>query len=81
VVRACIAAKLCTEADPITFVAPGVHRDGEGFRAVLNLPYGSKAATFRLDARRRPIPLSLVWSSLLVGAIPRMGKTFAARLP
>jgi S-DNA-T family DNA segregation ATPase FtsK/SpoIIIE len=45
VVRTCIAAKLCTDADPITFVAPGVHRDGEGFRAVFDLPYGSKAAT------------------------------------
>jgi S-DNA-T family DNA segregation ATPase FtsK/SpoIIIE len=40
-----------------------------------------KRFPFGLDARRRPIPLSLVWSSLLVGAIPRMGKTFAARLP
>jgi len=45
VVRACIAAKLCTEAEPIAFVAPGVHRDGEGFRVVFDLPYGSKAAT------------------------------------
>jgi S-DNA-T family DNA segregation ATPase FtsK/SpoIIIE len=36
---------------------------------------------FGIDARRRPVELSLIWSSLLVGSIPRMGKTFAARLP
>lgn len=148
VVRAYMAAKLCTEAEPITF-APGrpVHRDGDGWLAVVDLPFGKKAADalkkvediaagldvdevrvflervrgdsgsarrvemwvanrdpygqlppvtpladmaqvdfwkpipFGLDARRRPIAFSLVWSSLLVGSIPRMGKTFAARLP
>jgi len=148
VVRAYIAAKLCTEAEPITF-APGrpVHRDGDGWSAVVDLPFGKKAADalkkvediaagldvdevrvflervrgdagsarrvemwvanrdpygqkppvtpladmpqvdfwkpipFGLDARRRPIAFSLVWSSMLVGSIPRMGKTFAARLP
>src|SRR5262249_48704932 len=32
------------------------------------------------DARDRKIDLPLVWTSLLVGAIPRQGKTFAARL-
>lgn len=32
------------------------------------------------DARDRRIDLPLVWTSLLVGAIPRQGKTFAARL-
>jgi S-DNA-T family DNA segregation ATPase FtsK/SpoIIIE len=36
---------------------------------------------FGRDARQRRIDLSLVWTSLLVGAIPRQGKTFAIRLP
>src|SRR5262249_20072198 len=36
---------------------------------------------FGRDPRNRPIFLPLVWTSLLVGAIPRQGKTFAARLP
>jgi DNA segregation ATPase FtsK/SpoIIIE, S-DNA-T family len=35
---------------------------------------------FGRDARRRRIDLPLVWTSLLVGAIPRQGKTFATRL-
>jgi S-DNA-T family DNA segregation ATPase FtsK/SpoIIIE len=35
---------------------------------------------FGRDARNRPITLALVWTSLLIGAIPRQGKTFAARL-
>ena len=35
---------------------------------------------FGRDARDRRIDLPLVWASLLVGAIPRQGKTFAARL-
>ncbi|MCU1682918.1 MAG: ftsK [Amycolatopsis sp.] len=35
---------------------------------------------FGRDARGRRIDLPLVWTSLLVGAIPRQGKTFAARL-
>jgi len=34
---------------------------------------------FGHDARDRRISLPLVWTSLLVGAIPRQGKTFAAR--
>jgi S-DNA-T family DNA segregation ATPase FtsK/SpoIIIE len=38
------------------------------------LPFGQ-------DQRGRPVPLLLMFTSLLVGAIPRMGKTFAARLP
>jgi S-DNA-T family DNA segregation ATPase FtsK/SpoIIIE len=37
-------------------------------------PYG-------VDARGRTVSLSLVWSSLLIGSIPRMGKTNAARIP
>ncbi|MGH3565032.1 MAG: cell division protein FtsK [Pseudonocardia sp.] len=36
---------------------------------------------FGRDARDRRIDLPLVWTSLLVGAIPRQGKTFATRLP
>ncbi|NYH77203.1 S-DNA-T family DNA segregation ATPase FtsK/SpoIIIE [Actinopolyspora biskrensis] len=36
---------------------------------------------FGQDARNRRIDLQLVWTSLVVGAIPRQGKTFAARLP
>ncbi|RKR89538.1 S-DNA-T family DNA segregation ATPase FtsK/SpoIIIE [Micromonospora pisi] len=36
---------------------------------------------FGQDQRGRDIPLLLMFTSLLVGAIPRMGKTFAARLP
>ncbi|HEV7647419.1 MAG TPA: cell division protein FtsK [Actinophytocola sp.] len=35
---------------------------------------------FGRDARDRTVDLPLVWTSLLVGAIPRQGKTFAARL-
>ena len=35
---------------------------------------------FGRDARDRRIELPLVWTSLLIGAIPRQGKTFAARL-
>ena len=35
---------------------------------------------FGRDARERRVALPLVWTSLLVGAIPRQGKTFAVRL-
>ncbi|MEW2502934.1 cell division protein FtsK [Amycolatopsis sp. NPDC047767] len=35
---------------------------------------------FGRDARDRRIDVPLVWTSLLVGAIPRQGKTFSARL-
>jgi S-DNA-T family DNA segregation ATPase FtsK/SpoIIIE len=35
---------------------------------------------FGRDARNRAITLALAWTSLLIGAIPRQGKTFAARL-
>jgi len=34
---------------------------------------------FGLDERGEPVGLCLLWSSLLVGAVPRQGKTFAAR--
>jgi len=39
-----------------------------------------RPAPFGRDARNRRIDLPLVWTSLLIGAIPRQGKTFAARL-
>ncbi|HEX5405362.1 MAG TPA: cell division protein FtsK [Pseudonocardiaceae bacterium] len=35
---------------------------------------------FGRDARDRRVDLPLVWTSLLIGAIPRQGKTMAARL-
>ncbi|GAA3436987.1 cell division protein FtsK [Kutzneria kofuensis] len=35
---------------------------------------------FGQDARARKVSLPLVWTSLLIGAIPRQGKTFAERL-
>jgi S-DNA-T family DNA segregation ATPase FtsK/SpoIIIE len=40
-----------------------------------------KPFPFGVDARGRDVAVPLVWSSLLIGAIPRMGKTNAARLP
>jgi S-DNA-T family DNA segregation ATPase FtsK/SpoIIIE len=146
VMRAFQAAGLCKDDNPITFPQP-ICRDGDGWLALVDLPYGKKAADalkkhqdiaaaldidevqvfldrirgeggsarrvalwvadvdvfaqkppvtalakaesvdfwqgfrFGQDARKRPIQLAMVWSSLLVGAIPRMGKTFAARLP
>lgn len=145
-VQAFTAAGLCKADNPITFGAPVV-RDGAGWRAVVDLPFGetaskavgrreqiaagldvdevrvfldrvrgttgsarrvivwvadtdpyaekppvtplAKATTwdfwspfpFGIDARQRPVNVPLVWSSLLIGAIPRMGKTYAARLP
>ncbi|MFD0600221.1 hypothetical protein ACFQZ4_54370 [Catellatospora coxensis] len=39
-----------------------------------------KPAPFGLDERGRLVELDLMWNSLLVGAFPRQGKTFAARL-
>ncbi|MCI2421838.1 cell division protein FtsK [Saccharopolyspora sp. K220] len=36
---------------------------------------------FGRDARNRRIDLPVVWTSLIVGAIPRQGKTCATRLP
>lgn len=142
VVRAFAAAGLASEKEPITF-AQDIQRDGKGWLAVVDLPYGRtyrqaakrqpeiasgldvhqvtvfldpdpvserrvrlwvsdidvfaqkpvvsplvKAAKFDfwqpipfgVDARDRLVTVPLVWSSLLVGAIPRMGKTFSARL-
>jgi len=40
-----------------------------------------EAVPFGEDQRGRPVRLLLMFTSLLIGAIPRMGKTFAARLP
>src|SRR5215475_6389361 len=37
-------------------------------------------APFGLDERGTPVHLSLMWNSILVGAQPRQGKTFSARL-
>lgn len=36
---------------------------------------------FGHTARGQLVPLPMVWTSLLVGAIPRMGKTYVMRLP
>ena len=145
VIRAFIAAKLCTDETPITFATP-IHRDANGWRVILDLPFGynaDKAIGKRVDiasgldvderqvfldrvrgaagsARRvemwvcevdplsvpagkspliqaqrvnfwQPWPFgagprgeqvqfSLLWASILIGAIPRRGKTFVARL-
>jgi S-DNA-T family DNA segregation ATPase FtsK/SpoIIIE len=143
VMRAFAAAGLAKDSDQISFAQP-IQRDGKGWLAVLDLPYGktfAQAATkrealasglnvnavmvfvdpdvlsarrvrlwvsdidvfaqkpvasplvkaehfdfwqpipFGVDARDRLVTLPLIWSSLLVGAIPRMGKTFSARIP
>jgi S-DNA-T family DNA segregation ATPase FtsK/SpoIIIE len=42
--RAFLAAGLCKPDDPITFPAP-IMRDGPGWRAVIDLPFGTKADT------------------------------------
>jgi S-DNA-T family DNA segregation ATPase FtsK/SpoIIIE len=144
--RAFLAAGMCKPDDPITFPTP-IMRDGPGWRAIIDLPFGVKADTaikkrndlaagldldevqvwpervrgsagsarrlalwvadedpyakpsglwpliakgsvdvfepfpFGEDQRGRPVRLLLMFTSLLIGAIPRMGKTFAARLP
>lgn len=145
VIRAFTVAGLCTADSPIAFATP-IHLDGNGWRVILDLPFGttaSKAIKKREDiasgldvderqvfldrvrgetgsARRvelwvcevdplsvpagrsplikatrvnfwHPWPLgvgprgeqvmfSLLWASILIGAIPRRGKTFVARL-
>ncbi|MCU1449648.1 MAG: cell division protein FtsK/SpoIIIE [Acidimicrobiales bacterium] len=48
VIRACTAAGLCTDKEPISFIAP-VARDGAGFVTTLDLPAGKTAA----DALKR----------------------------
>lgn len=49
---------------------------------LLNLKRRSiwKAAPFGLDERGRLVAILLLWTSILVGAQPRKGKTFSARL-
>jgi len=49
---------------------------------LLDVPHWDvwRPVPFGRDARDRRVDLPLVWTSLLVGAIPRQGKTFAARL-
>jgi S-DNA-T family DNA segregation ATPase FtsK/SpoIIIE len=146
VLRAFVGAGLCKEAEPVTFPQP-IARDGNGWRAVVDLPYGATAEDamkrrdklasgldldevlvwpervrgaagsarrvslwvadedpfakgagawpwakskaeaslfdpfpFGQDRRGRVITFKLIFSSFLVGAIPRMGKTYAARL-
>jgi S-DNA-T family DNA segregation ATPase FtsK/SpoIIIE len=146
VTRAFIAASLCKGADPVTFPQP-IQRDGNGWRAVIDLPWGVTAEQaikrrdrlasgldldevqvwpervrgttgsarrvalwvadedpyakpsgrwpwaedrtetslfdplpFGQDQRGRLVELRLMFTSVLVGAIPRMGKTLAARL-
>ncbi|MBB5157601.1 FtsK/SpoIIIE domain-containing protein [Saccharopolyspora phatthalungensis] len=49
-------------------------QDVEFWDAWRSIPFGR-------DARNRRIDLQLVWTSLVVGAIPRQGKTCATRLP
>lgn len=39
-----------------------------------------QAAPFGLDERGRKVALSMLWTSILIGAQPRKGKTFSARL-
>lgn len=133
--------KVISEGREIQFVAPGVHRDGPGWRAELDLPYGvtvqevmgrrDKLASglrrplgcvwpeaseehagrlilyvcdqplsrarqpawplarsqadvfaplpFGTDQRGRLVSLPLMFSNLLIGSIPRQGKTVALR--
>lgn len=52
---------------------PSPLAEAESFDFWRPVPYG-------VDARGQQIDLPLIWTSLLVGAIPRMGKTYAARL-
>lgn len=40
-----------------------------------------QSTPFGTTARGQTVNLPMVWTSLLVGAIPRMGKTYAARIP
>jgi hypothetical protein len=146
VLRAYYAAGLGRPDKPdqhVTFAPPGMARDGEGSRVLVDLPYGKglddalaakgkiasgldvslsqvfisrdpsshrrhvlwvadrdplavpvgrtpllackptdiwKPAPLGLDERGQLVSLLLMWQSVLVGALPRQGKTFAARL-
>jgi S-DNA-T family DNA segregation ATPase FtsK/SpoIIIE len=143
VIRACTVAGLCTDKEPISFIAP-VARDGAGFVTTLDLPGGRTASEalkreeaiasglgmsarrvflesvpeehagrlklwvadedpFKgkplasplvaaprfnfwdpipvgLDARGRPFAFRMIWTSFLVGSVPRKGKTNLMRL-
>ena len=64
-------------ADEDPYAAPPMRTpllDAECWDAWRPVPFGR-------DARNRKVDLPLVWTSLIVGAIPRQGKTFATRLP
>lgn len=64
-------------ADDDPYAGPPVRfplLDVESWDAWRSVPFGR-------DARNRKIELPLVWTSVLVGAIPRQGKTSATRLP
>ena len=68
-------AMLVADEDPYAGPPlPTPLRTAERWDAWVPVPFGR-------DARGRPVALPLVWTSLLVGAIPRQGKTFATRLP
>lgn len=63
-------------ADQDPYASPPIRTpllEAAGWDAWRPVPFGR-------DARDRRVDLPLVWTSLLVGAIPRQGKTFAARL-
>ncbi len=145
VLRAFIAAGLAKEDNPVSFATP-IHRDANGWRVVIDLPYGGTADKamgrrvdvssgldvderqvfltrvrgasgsarrvalwvadedplavpagpspltrmarvnfwegfpFGVDERGTTVGLCLLWAAMLVGAIPRQGKTFVARL-
>ncbi|GAA3359616.1 FtsK/SpoIIIE domain-containing protein [Saccharopolyspora gregorii] len=64
-------------ADEDPYAGPPVRfplLDAEWWDAWRPVPFG-------VDARNRRVDLPLVWTSLLVGAIPRQGKTSAVRVP
>lgn len=143
--RSFLSAGLAKDDQPVTFATP-IHRDGPGWRVVLDLPYGTTADKamgrrtevasgldtderqvflsrvrgvsgsarrvalwvadedplsvpagpsplirasrvnfwegfeFGVDERGSTVPLCVVWAAMLIGAIPRQGKTFVARL-
>ncbi|AXK35887.1 cell division protein FtsK [Streptomyces armeniacus] len=141
ITRAFMAAKLTTKDQGITFPRP-IGRDGDGWRVVVDLPFGKtfadamkahgalasgidiaptqlfldpdgtsnrrvvlwiadrdplavpagptpllgatrvdfwKPFPWGLDERGNQVDISMLWTSLLVGAVPRQGKTFSAR--
>jgi S-DNA-T family DNA segregation ATPase FtsK/SpoIIIE len=143
VMRAFVAAKLAKDPTDLSFPQP-IYRDGPGWRATIDLPYGVTAGdvvekrpalasgldlalgqvwpepvtggsvrrvvlwvgdedisqrkpvawplikdgrvdlfqpfTFGRDNRGNPVPMLLMFTSMVIGAVPRMGKSFALRL-